>query len=200
MIRAGYTRVSSLISELTQYNNINKQILMEKAKLGTFVHNKINEILEINKCTDSHLISEDAITNITQEIDASNLHIDTQYYLDGFVQLCREKTILNKDHLSVEKRYYNDQYMISGQVDLLTEYNNKIILIDWKTTSIFHELAASVQMYLYKMLVEENEMINVDACYIVQLTNYGSFNIHKIDHEKHIDIAVKILTKHAMSL
>lgn len=200
MIRAGYTRVSSLISELTQYNNINKQILMEKAKLGTFVHNKINEILEINKCTDSHLISEDAITNITQEIDASNLHIDTQYYLDGFVQLCREKTILSKDHLSLEKRYYNDQYMISGQIDLLTEYNNKIILIDWKTTSIFHELAASVQMYLYKMLVEENEMINVDACYIVQLTNYGSFNIHKIDHEKHIDIAVKILTKHAMSL
>lgn len=198
MIKSGYTRVSSLISELTQYNNINKQVLREKARLGTFVHNKISNLLELNYGTNNRLINQDALENISHELTETTLHKDTKYYIEGFVQLCFEKSILAQNHLSIEKRYYNDEYMISGQVDLLTEYKDKIILIDWKTTSMFHELAASVQMYFYKMLVEESEMVEIEECYIVQLTNYGSFNIYKINHHKYIDIATKILTQHVM--
>lgn len=200
MIKTGYTRVSSLISELSHYGNINKQILKEKARLGTFIHNKISQILEINLGTEDQTINKDAIESINNEIKAIDIHSDTKYYLDGFIQLCKEKTILSKNHIAIEKRYYNDEYMISGQIDLLTQYEDKIILIDWKTTSVLHEVAASVQMYFYKMLVEESEMVNVDECYIVQLTNFGSYNIHKVNHSKYINLAAKILSKHAMEL
>ena len=196
-----YTRVSALIRHLTNYSNISKSILQNKAEIGKFVHKQISDLLEVYNGSQESSLSPDVLTSKIDNVNESSLNReDVIFYMRSFYHFCNEKTLLNTNHLAIEKRYYDNEYMISGQIDLLTERDDKVLLIDWKTTAMFNEIAASVQMYLYKMLVENSEGILVDECYIVQLLSHGSFNVHKIDFNKFSYIALDILQKHSLTL
>lgn len=196
-----YTRVSTLIRHLTDYSNISKKILANKAEVGKFIHKQVQDILATYLGSNIAEISKELMEQKLYEIEKSPLDtFSTFMYLKGFYHLCREKTILTSNHISIEKRYYDNEYMISGQVDLLTERDNKVLLIDWKTTAMYNETANSVQMYLYKMLAEQSEGITVDECYIIQLLNCASYCVHKIDFNKYEEIAIDILNRHALSL
>lgn len=196
-----YTRVSTLIRHLTNYSNISKSILQNKAEIGKFVHKQISDLLEIYNGSEDGELSPEVLAGKIKEVENSSLSkSDVLFYMRAFYNLCQEVTLINTNHLAIEKRYYDNEYMISGQIDLLTERDDKVLLIDWKTTAMFNEIANSVQMYLYKKLVEENEGIAVDECYIVQLLGHGSFNIHRINFKKYGYIAEDILSKHLLTL
>ena len=176
MIKEGYTRVSSLISFLHDFGGVDNEILLKKMEIGNITHDAIEKYLR----------KEKTLNEIASIND----------YLEAFSMLVREKRIKYENIKVVEKRYYDDIYKITGKVDCIMQYNGKTILVDWKTSSKIHKAPYSVQLCIYKLLVEDFE---IDAMYVVQLCK-GFYNIMRVDEKKYIELAESILNNHFMKL
>ena len=106
-----YTRVTEILNPFSGYGKINP-VILDKAKIrGTIVHEQINSFIE---------------TGI--------LDFESEYqgYLDSFKMFW---DLEPRSILMNEKRLYNDEYMISGQCDLILETEKDRILVDWKTST-----------------------------------------------------------------
>lgn len=168
-----FSRVTSLIRKYQNFQNINSDVLKKKAEIGTKTHENIEYFLNY-------------------KMDPPD---PTEYY-EGFKQFNREKEFINNEILAVEERVFCEEYLVTGAIDCIVNFRNKeIALIDWKTSSMFHEDYMSLQTCIYKILYENNlfNCINIDNCYVVLLKNYASYSIHKINLTKYIPLAYQIL-------
>lgn len=66
-----------------------------------------------------------------------------------------------------------------GTCDFVCKINNKIYLIDFKTTSELDKKYLSVQLYGYKKALAERG-INVEVCAVLHLTKDGKWNFKEI--------------------
>lgn len=106
-----YTRITTVLAPFAGYGAIPKEIIAKAADRGTRAHNAIHSHM-------SHLgtwgVDEDII---------------------GYVQSAEKFFPKIGNVLWLEERFFCDKLLLTGQCDLIAEYDGEVTLIDWKTSS-----------------------------------------------------------------
>ena len=140
-------------------------------KIGTTVHEQINQFLSSNT-----------------RPDANNITFGFLAFLEWYNQVSQ----LNLEILGLEEHMMNDYY--SGTYDALLKIDNKIWLIDFKTSNKVN-FKYFLQLAAYRKLLKETKNIDVDGCMILQLSKYHpSFlefvaDLHYPPHQEYMNIA-----------
>ena len=164
-IKAGYTRVSSILQQWDTFGHIDKTTLLSKAELGTRVHEAI----------DSHH------KGLYMPLDDK-----ANWYFESFVRW--EKSIKPKI-VRNEERYYCDKMMITGQIDALMEIpgESKPVLVDYKTSACESAKMWPLQACFYHYLVEKAGIDVSDRMLFVQLDRHGELpKVHEYMYTKQL--------------
>lgn len=157
------TQILSPISKVV-YEEVSIQTLMAKAHLGSKVHKLIERKLKYN------FAQPDDIT------------ID---YYNQFVLFLEELKLNNSlEIIKTEfKGFYQDKDLtFAGTIDFIVKIDNEIWLIDWKTVVNPVELLVALQLYGYKLIVEQTTNIKIDRVAIVQV-NKSSYKLIELTNQ-----------------
>lgn len=144
-IKAGYTRVTDVLSPFTGFSKIPAWVLDKAGERGTAVH-KMFEDMSTGK-----------------EVDEG----DANEYASYYQSLC--KWIPGKDFLFPMDRLYSEELKITGLIDGIYHENGKFILFDLKTSQHVGRTWQE-QLGAYILLLGN---IKIDRCEIVQINNKG---------------------------
>ena len=160
-IREGYTRVTEILHPYSGFDDAPQYVkdkAAHKADIGTEVHNAIHMHYS---CIPFEQLSDEA-----------------QSYFNSF--LLWDKTH-NPTPVYLERRYYDGQLMITGQVDAILRFVGKkdFVMVDWKTTSSYNKKIATsweLQGTFYRYLLEYNSIDHVgDNFLFLQLDAHGEY-------------------------
>jgi len=145
LIDPSYTRVSQILSIFSNYAHVPPAKLKKAQEIGTDVHAAIEA-----------------------------------YFRDGFEPLSRSRTpyfesflkwadVVHPDPIIFEKRFNDENWKITGRIDLLAKIDGKSCLIDFKTGSWVHPEIWELQLTFYRHLLFLHDHV-VDDFMIVQLS------------------------------
>ncbi len=122
-----YARVSDIIKPFVDFSGIDEGVLNRKAELGTRVHEAIQQ-------------------EIAGEMES--LPQSETGYLESWKRWC---AVLDPQFVQSEKRYFDDQRMITGCIDALARFpsEEKLVLVDWKTSANESPVTWPMQAHLY---------------------------------------------------
>lgn len=106
--------------------------------------------------------------------------------------------------IAFEKRIFNVEWGIAGTLDALFSYNDKIIILDYKSNEEFkdddhpkgkynkllepfdnlwqnHLNDYSIQVSMYSLILEHVADIKIDKCYLLHISNEGFQMRHALD-------------------
>ena len=130
-----YVRVSDILARLQNFSTIDPDILANKAAIGDEVHAAIYKD-----------VNNENVTLSTQRAEA---------YFDSYkLWHSEEKPI----YLMMETRLFDDNLMITGQMDALIDHKDGPILIDYKTSAKPNEKIWCMQAHFYWYLLHTNKM------------------------------------------
>ncbi len=130
-----YVRVSDILSRLQNFGSIDQDVLAAKAAIGTNVHDAIYNDVQ-NKC--------------------ANLETDrAEAYFDSY-QMWRDETC--PKYLMMESRLFDDNLMITGQMDAIIEGDFGPCLLDYKTSAKANEKIWNMQAHFYWYLCKANKI------------------------------------------
>ena len=154
-----YARVSEILSPLNDFSHIDPEVLANKCRIGTQVHEAIA----------SEVAGEFPI-----------LAEDSWGYFKSFLKWRDE---LNPFFEQSEQRYYSETHMITGQIDALARFGvgNNPLLVDFKT-SAQEGKTWPLQAHLYCLLVEINAIRIEPRFLFLKLDKMGGFP--KVFHYK----------------
>ena len=136
------TTITSILSNLV-YGGIDKDILRMAADKGTAVHKAIEEY---------ELFGE------------YELEPKWQGYMEQYLKAKEE---IGFKVIKTEQRLHNFDY--AGTIDCIGKYNEKTIIIDWKTTSKLHEKLIQPQLSAYCELADVDGVL-IEGLYVLHLT------------------------------
>ena len=144
--------VTQIISEImpNKYANVNKRVLNEKAKFGTFGH-KIIENLDVSDL--------EIAKNHVRTIENKSLEICLREYL----RLVRKHNIKPEAH---EMRVHYG-YIYAGTLDMIAEVNDNLSLIDVKFTSTLDKEYLAWQLGMYSLTFDD--CVHFDKYYCLWL-------------------------------
>lgn len=175
-MKEDFLRVTEVISPYTGIEFVPEHFLNAAAERGTKVHQYIENFFNCLRY---------------EEVDFNLTH-----YMDSFYQYWEENQHQYMN-FTVENRYFCNDLMITGQVDLINHEDDKITIVDWKTSSRPHHKAWALQSAAYRYLIEQNNNPNVrvDNVLFVLLKKDGKKpTLHKYDdYERNLDIFLKCL-------
>lgn len=130
-IKKGYTRVTEISSLLEDFSKIPPDVLEKACLRGTEAHNAIETYLNFG------------------------IHFGNPY-LDSFIEWF-DKNV--EEVIEVEKRFYSDDLMITGKVDLICKLNgdDDYSVVDFKTSEV-KQRAWLLQTAAYKFMIEQEGM------------------------------------------
>lgn len=177
----GVTRILSDIFGQDEFKNIPELILKAATERGHIVHEIIEQYI------------------INNEMPL--IPLEYQIYIDYFNDW---KLKYEPQFIFSEKRLVSKKYGFKGIIDTLffEEYNEELVMCDWKTSSSLNVFKAKCQLNLYLLLLEEDCPEYVDKIKklkILSLTKSGytyyefkpdkelAFALLKIYKEKHAD-------------
>lgn len=151
-IKKGYTRISSILQQWDTFGHIDKTMLMNKAELGTRVHEAI----------DSHH------KGLFVPLDDK-----ANWYFESYMRW--EKSVKPK-LVRNEERYYCDKLMITGQIDALIEIpgETKPVLVDYKTSANESAKMWPLQACFYHYLVTQSGLDISDRLIFMKLDKTGA--------------------------
>lgn len=158
-----YTKVTTILNPFSGYDSVPSEILKRAQEKGTAVHKLIQTFLE-----------NDDVDLMVDLLDAHKW----VWYLDSM------KAFWNYswEILCMESRFYNDQYMITGQADLIVETREGNVLIDWKT-SCKPNPTWHAQGSAYSWLAKQKGF-EVDEIWFVKLDKIGKApQVHKFKED-----------------
>lgn len=155
-----YARVSEILKPFTDFSHIDPEVLANKCRIGTQVHEAIAD-------------------EIKGEFPF--LRPDSYGYFKSFmIWKSRMDCVFSQS----EHRYFSDKYMITGQIDTLIYFYDNFkesidkpsihlpVLVDFKTSAQEGE-SWCMQAHLYHLLLTENE-VNVEPLFLfVKLDKKG---------------------------
>lgn len=162
-----HARVSQILSLINDFSHIDPIVLAAKAQIGTNVHTAIHKTI-LGK--DENFFGREGL------------------YVQSFRQWRRT---VSPSFDILETRYYDDDKMITGQIDALVklEGSDKKVLVDWKTSSNANHETWPIQGHLYRHLLVKNGIDNMaDHFLFVQLDKRGGFptvHLYKFDEMIH---------------
>lgn len=133
-IKEGYIRVSDLLDVWTDFKHIDPHVLENKARIGTNVHEKISA--ELN----GYFI---------------DLAPDEEGYFESWLRWYEKND--KTPYLEWERRFYSDEFLVTGQVDAIKEREDGTIqIIDYKTSASPSLERWGFQAGWYYLLAKEN--------------------------------------------
>lgn len=146
-----YVRVSEIASISGQFDGIDKQVVENKAKIGTNVHKFISQ--EIN----------------------GEFPIVTGKESGYFQSFKRWEEMVRPKFTASEERYYCDKKRLTGCIDALVEFEGEeeTVLVDFKTSAQESPITWPMQAHLYYYLLSKSgKMISKNFIFL-KLNRYG---------------------------
>lgn len=107
----GYTRVTEILYPFSGLSSINPEVVAHAAARGTHVHNVCESIM--------------------QGLGEWNDNVEAIPYISSFKLWYENKPKV----IEIEKRFFDDDMMITGQVDMIIETPEGLAIADLKTSS-----------------------------------------------------------------
>jgi hypothetical protein len=174
-----HIRVSEILARLRDFSGIDPTILREKAEVGTEVHTNIHRF----KTGRFEMFNEFPIRN-PQSLDILRWAERGRGYFDSYMEWEKE----NKPRFTVmEERYYDDELMITGQVDALMRTDSLPVLVDFKCSHRPDLEIWAMQAHFYKYLLEKNGIKIADHFLFMQLKKDGENpTVFRIDFDEKV--------------
>lgn len=156
-INPKYIRVTEILSPLSDFSMVPEQVLENKTRIGTEVHNAI----ELYLSGFPYLLSDDA-----------------KSYFESFLHWHEDSNVRVVTNF-LEERYYDDELMITGKIDALVRFpdDELLTMCDWKTTAsctVDIKRSWELQGTFYHYLLKKNEVQNInDRFLFIQLSKEG---------------------------
>ncbi len=167
-IARGGVRITDALSPYTGYGKVDPEVLENAGRRGTRVHEWIDDYIK--------------------GIDGWNEDSGIGGYLESFKLFWYA---FNPKPIIKEQRFYNEEHMITGQVDLIAEIADKRVLIDWKTSSSVNK-TYPIQAAAYASIIKPDYI--VDSVLIVRLDKDGlAGRLTEVNPQEHIDMFFKCL-------
>ena len=151
-LREGYERVSDILGQWSLVSSVPPEILTAAAERGTRVHEAIRDFA-------------DGLPVVLPDDEGG------QFYRSFLIWFAAEKPVFQ----FWEKRFYDDELMITGRIDAVMLYKGQIVLVDWKTqrdpTPIIWNLQANFYMYLLRQA--GHEFVTGSKALFVKLNKFG---------------------------
>lgn len=152
-----------------------------KEKVGEEVASKISK-KATDKGTGVHQLCEDYLNNVLTDI--------SKYPIIEQESFSKIKKVLD-DHVDniflQEKALYSHKYECAGRVDLIAEYNGKLSIIDFKTStkpkSVDMILAYFIQASFYALCLYEMTGILIEQIVIIIAVEFDSPQVF-VEHPK----------------
>jgi hypothetical protein len=155
-IKEGYTRVSEILSPWVNFSHIDPEVLANKARIGTNVHEKIS--------------AEESGIYL-------GLEDDEVPYFESYERWSSSVDIKVQES---ERRLYSETFKLTGCVDAIIKSEDKKILLDFKTSASPHHKSWGIQGALYHWLCLENNIPLSDEIWFLQLKKNGkAAKLHK---------------------
>lgn len=169
MIQPGYARVTEILYPFSGLGSIDKDVLKNAADRGTRVHK--------------------ACENIMQGLDWEH-DPEVQGYVDSFHQWW--KGGMCHQIIAIEKRFYDIELMITGQVDLILSGENSPYILDIKTPANPSK-TWPIQGAAYAYMARKSG-IPVRNVQFLQLFKDGKKpKLHEYDPDEYIDLFKKTI-------
>lgn len=151
-----YVRVSEILSRLRDRSKIHPLILDEKARLGTEVHANIAAQKGDGFPVFADWPHRNAITGQILYRDGEPFW--SKKGLGYFRSFCDWDEAFNPVYSAMEQRYYDDELMITGQIDALIRLpdQDKPMLLDFKCSAQPDLEIWSMQAHFYWYLLRQN--------------------------------------------
>ena len=146
IIKPGYIRVSDILSIFQAYAHVDRKRLKKAQDTGTIVHKAI-------EC-----FYEDEFSPIPKAV------------LGYFESFLKWNDKVRPTPLILEKRYYDDELLVTGRVDMIADINGEKVLVDFKTGSWEHRDIWNLQADFYKWLSSEDYIVKKDD---LNMEEYG---------------------------
>ncbi len=133
-IKEGYTRVSSILGQWNHLAHIDKNVLDNKCRIGTEVHQKIGA-------------------------EADGIFIETGRDTLGYIlswSTWKNECNEGAKYIATEKRFYCDELKITGCVDAIMEIGDLRVLVDYKTSATANKKMWALQGAFYHYLATKN--------------------------------------------
>lgn len=130
-----YIRVSEILARLQNFGKLDQAILENKQEIGKRTHKAItmdiHGELSIDHCERSKAYFES--------------------YLDY-----KEHNLFDSRFILTEARFYDDNLMITGEIDAFAETRSGSVIYDWKTSASANKKIWEMQAHFYYYLMQEN--------------------------------------------
>lgn len=148
-IKENYIRVTELLNPWSDLGSIPIATLEAKAKIGTNTH--------------------EAIVCHALGLPVRNLTDRENKYFKSY-KAWEEKYI--PEIILSEQRLYDDEHMITGQIDSIMKIDGKESIIDFKTSAKPDVKKWAIQLGWYAMLCKKNNIeVDMEKAYVVLLTD-----------------------------
>ena len=164
-IKKGYLRVTTMLSPFSGMHTIPQHILDNACERGTYVHKKI-EAYELG-------------------FSSEESNPDWEGYFQSYL-----KWATGKKFLPVPDRFYDDELMLTGEIDAMYQDGDSIVIADFKTPAKESKTWA-IQATAYSYLAKKNGL-NVTAVEFVKLEKDGTFPM-VYTYRENMDLFSKIL-------
>ena len=147
-----YARVTDILRPFNDFSQIDPQVLANKGRLGTSVHEAI----------------ADDINGEFPSIEKAAMGYFESYESWRFQ--------INPTFLKSEIRYFDDAKMITGQIDALIDLPNRSMLptlVDFKTSAQESKEVWPMQAHLYGYILSQNGILVAPRYLFIRLNKYG---------------------------
>ena len=180
-----HIRVSEILSQFRDYSKINPTVLAEKCEIGTETHDNIKryntggfEMFEMFPLRDMH-------GEIKTRSDGTQSWEERgKPYFQSYREW--DKKVSPKFSI-MEERYYDDNLMITGQIDALMTTDTLPVLVDFKCSANADLEMWSMQGHYYKHLLEQNGILIADHFLFIKLLPNAKFPVvHEIKFDEKV--------------
>jgi len=170
IIKPGYMRVSDILGRLRDKSSINPEVLSTKGKIGTEVHRKINE-----EKTGDIPVLERSFEDWPEFDRYGQVTRWSKRGFGYFVSFCEWDKVYQPVYSLMEQRLYDDEFMITGQIDSVAKLKNKdeLYLIDYKCSHTADLEIWNMQAHFYYYLLQKNGIDVADNFIWIQLKKDG---------------------------
>lgn len=167
-IKEGYTRVSQVIEILQKYAHVPRNVLKKSQEIGTDVHQAIEMYYK------------------------GDMKVLDRVRFPYFESFLKWNDVFTPEPIIIEERFYDDELMVTGRIDLLAKVNGELMLIDFKTGSSINAEAWRLQGTFYRKMLPQKP----NVFWFIQLNKDGEPPmIHEFLYKPHWDDAITSLVK-----
>lgn len=170
-----YVRVSDILAQVQDFSHIDPQVLKAKAQLGTNVHQAIADLVE------------GGFPIIASEKERNYFNSYYKWHVEN-----------KPEYHVMEQRLYDDELMITGQMDGIASFGeHERILIDYKTSYKANPDVWTLQAHFYHYLCKQNKLpVGDKMCWMNLQRTGGKPKLYFFDFDpKTMEYCVELTNK-----